>query len=105
MAVERGPDFNVLRFNGAGGPDDHAWGVYAGNFAQVRGNGPVLFEADGVVVRRALEGGKFQGYLAQKGNWQNHFFGSVFKGTGADKGFFSRIDFGPRGQALCAKSR
>jgi hypothetical protein len=102
--VERGPDFNVLRFEGSAGPNDHWWGVYSGNFAQVNGNGPVLLEVDGVVIRRALENGQFRGYLAQKGNWQNHFFGSVFNGTDADKSFFARIDFSARGQALCAKA-
>ena len=102
--VKRGPDFDVLRFAGPAGPNDHWWGVYSGNAAQVAGNGPILLKTNGVIVRRALENGQFRGYLAQKGNWQNHFFGSVFNGTDADKGFFARIDFGARGQALCAKA-
>lgn len=101
--IEDGPDFFVLYFEGKGGPEDHAWGVYSGNFAQVHGNGPLLIKRDGVTVRRALEDGKFRGYLAEKGGWQNHFFGSVFDGTDADKHFFDRVDFSPAGQALCAK--
>jgi len=101
--VEQGPDFVVLRFEGKGGPRDHWWGVYSGNSAQVRGNGPLLLKRDGVAVHRALEDGKFRGYLAEKGGWQNHFFGSVFDGTDADKRFFDRVDFSPTGRALCAK--
>ena len=104
-SVEDGPDFRVFRFEGPAGPTDHWWGVYAGNFAQVRGNGPLLLERDGVTIHRALEDGKFRGYLAEKGGWQNHFFGSVFDGTDNDKAFFDRIDFSPAGQALCAKDR
>lgn len=103
--VEDGPDFIVLRFEGPGGPQDHWWGVYSGNFAQAKGDGPLLFERDGVVVHRATENGKFSGYLAEKKGWQNHFFGSVFNGSAADEAFFDRIDFGPRGQALCARDR
>jgi len=98
-----GPDFFVLYFEGKGGPADHSWGVYSGNAAQVRGNGPLLLKRDGVVVHRALKDGKFRGYFAEKGGWQNHFFGSVFDGTDADKRFFDRVDFSPAGQALCAK--
>lgn len=102
---ERGPDFSVYRFEGPGGSDDHWWGVYSGNFAQVRGNGPALLTRDGVTVRRATEDGKFRGYLASRGSWQNHFFGSVFSGSSKDRSFFDRIDFGAAGKALCAKDR
>jgi len=101
--VERGPDFNVFRFEGSAGPEDHWWGVYSGGFSQVHGNSLLLVGRDGVQVHRATENGKFRGYLAEKGRLQNHFFGSVFDGTNADKHFFDRIDFGSRGQALCAK--
>ena len=101
--IEDGPDFFVLRFEGKGGPDDHWWGVYSGNFAQVSGNGPLLMKRDGVTVHRAMKDGAFRGYVAEKGGWQNHFFGSVFDGTDADKRFFDRIDFSPAGRALCAK--
>ena len=73
--------------------------------AAIGRNGPLLLKRDGVVVHRAVEDGKFRGYLAEKGGWQNHFFGSVFNGTAADKAFFERIDFGKTGQALCAKGR
>jgi hypothetical protein len=103
--IEQGPDFNVFKFEGSSGSDDHWWGVYSGNFAQVRGNGPRLLKRDGVTVRRAVEDGKVRGYLAERDGWQNHFFGSVFEGSPKDKSFFDRIDFGPKGQALCAKGR
>lgn len=103
--IERGPDFAVFRFEGPGGSTDHWWGVYGGNAAQVRGNGPQLLRRDGVSVRHATEDGKFRGYLAKKSGSQNHFFGSIFDGSTKDKGFFNRIDFGPKGQALCAKGR
>jgi hypothetical protein len=103
--IERGPDFNVFSFEGPGGSTDHWWGVYSGNAAQVRGNGPVLLQRDGVTVRRASEDGKFRGYIAERKGWQNHFFGSTFKGTPGDKSFFDRIDFSTKGQALCAKDR
>lgn len=101
--VEQGPDFRVFRFEGPDGPADHWWGVYSGNFAQVQGNGPTLLRRDGVTIRRATQDGEFGGYLAEKSGWQNHFFGSVFEGSPKDKSFFDRIDFGPKGQALCAK--
>ena len=101
--VERGPDFNVYRFQRTGGSTDHWWGVYAGNFAQVRGNGPLLLRRDGVTVHRAVADGKFRGYLAEKRGWQNHFFGSVFDGTKKDRSFFDRVDFGAQKQTLCAK--
>jgi hypothetical protein len=58
-----------------------------------------------VIVHRATEDGQLRGYLAERGNWQNHFFGSVFDGSNGDKLFFDRVDFGPKGQALCAKGR
>jgi hypothetical protein len=103
--LERGPDFDVLYFETGGRPQTRSWGVYSGNAAQVRGSGPVLLKRDGVTVRRAMEDGKFGGYLAQKGYSQNHFFGSVFLGNASDKAFFDRIDFGPGGQLLCRKSR
>ncbi|WP_156370225.1 hypothetical protein [Novosphingobium sp. Leaf2] len=103
--IERGPDFNVFRFEGPAGSTDHWWGVYSGNAAQVQGNGPLLMRRDGVTVHRAIENGKFRGYLAERGDWQNQFFGSVFDGSTKDKAFFDRIDFGPKGQALCAKGR
>lgn len=102
---EEGPDFFVLRFEGPSGPDDHPWGVYAGGFAQVRGDGPFLLQRDGVVIHRAIENGEFRGYLAQRGHWQNHFFGSVFSGAATDRAFFDRVDFGARGQSLCARGR
>ena len=102
--VEHGPDFVVLRFEGRGGPGDHGWGVYSGNFAQVRGNGPLLIERAGVSVHRAQKDGEFRGYVAEKDGWQNHFFGSVFDGTDADRRFFDRIDFGQAGRKLCARS-
>ncbi len=95
----------VFRFEGRGGSTNHRWGVYGGNAAQVRSNGPLLMRRDGVTVHRATEDGKFRGYLAEKGGWQNHFFGSVFDGSTKDKAFFDRIDFGPKGQALCARGR
>ena len=104
-SIERGPDFNIIRFEGPAGPDDHWWGVYSGNYAQVHGNGPLLLERDGVVVHRAIEDGKFRGYLAEKAGRQNHFFGSVFAGTDADKAFFDRVLFGEKSQFLCAKAR
>ena len=103
--VKHGRDFHVYRFEGAKGPTDHWWGIYSGGFAQVRGNGPLLLQRDGVTIHRAVEGGQFRGYLAEKGRGQNHFFGSVFRGTSDDKKFFDRIDFSTRGQALCAKGR
>jgi hypothetical protein len=103
VSRERGPDFDVLRFNGAGGANDHWWGVYSGWAAQVRGNGATLLTRHGVTVRRSEENGQLRGYLAQKGNAQNHFFGSAFAGSSVDKAFFDRVDFGPKGQALCAK--
>ena len=102
--IVHGPDFDVLRFHGPGGLTDHWWGVYAGGWAQVRGNGPLLLRRDGVTVHRAIKDGKFSGYLAEKGVWQNHFFGSVFDGSKKDKAFFDRVEFGPKGQALCAKA-
>ena len=105
VSVERGPDFNVFRFTRSGGETDNWWGVYDGNAAQVRGNGPLLLRRDGVTVKRAVENGKFRGYLAKKGDWEEHFFGSVFNGSDKDKLFFDRIEFGRRGQALCAKGR
>ena len=101
--IEDGPDFSVFRFEGPNGAEDHWWGVYVGGYAQVHGNGPLLINRDGWVVHRAIEDGKFRGYLAEKGRAQNHFFGSVFNGTSDDEAFFRRIDFGSVGQALCAK--
>ncbi|MBB3909494.1 hypothetical protein [Sphingomonas desiccabilis] len=103
ISVERGPDFKVFRFHGPASESDHWWGVYFGNAAQVRGNGPLLLRRNGVTVRRATEDGQFRGYLAKKGGWQNHFFGSVFNGSDKDRDFFDRIDFSSKGQALCAK--
>jgi hypothetical protein len=103
VAVDHGPDFDVYRVSGPAGSKGHDWGVYSGGFAQVKGNGPVLLSRNGVVVRRAIENGEFRGYLAAKGYGQDHFFGSVFKGTDADRTFFDRVDFGPKGQALCRK--
>ncbi len=44
VRIEEGPDFFVLRFEGPLGPSDHAWGVDSGNYAQVRGNGPLLLQ-------------------------------------------------------------
>jgi hypothetical protein len=100
---EPGPDFSVFRFEG---PDHRTWGAYSGNAAQVHANGPLLLKRDGVEVHRAVEDSQFRGYLAHnKQGWQNHFFGSVFTGAAADKAFFDRIDFGKKGQALCAKDR
>lgn len=104
--IEVGPDFYILRFEGPGGHDDHGWGVYSGEFAQVDGSGPLLIQRDGVAVRRATEEeGDFGGYVAAKRGRENHFFGSVFNGTRVDRRFFDRVDFGPSGQALCAKER
>jgi hypothetical protein len=100
LTADDGPDFVVYRVNG---PGKRSWGVYSGNFAQVRGNGTLLLTRDGVVVHAAVEDGKFRGYLAEKKGWQNHFFGSVFIGKPTDKAFFDRVDFGPKGQALCRK--
>jgi hypothetical protein len=97
--LEEGPDFRVFRFQG---PGEQWWGVYSGNFAQVEGNGELLISRDGVVIHRASKDGKFRGYLAQKGSWQNHFFGSVFHGDSGDKAFFDRIDTSAKGQALCS---
>jgi len=105
VTVEQGPDFNVYRFEGPKGPEDHWWGVYSGNFAQVEGNGPLLFKRDGVTVKRAIDDGKFRGYLAEKNGWQNHFFGSVFAGNASDESFFDRVDFGQKGQSLCKEDR
>ena len=100
VRVEDGPDFMVLRFEG---PQGLEWGVYSGNHAQVRGNGPLLLRRDGVIIHRAFEGGEFRGYLAEKGSWQNHFFGTVFTGADRDRVFFDRVDFSARGQSLCAR--
>lgn len=105
VSIDRGPDFVVFRFHGLAGGTDHWWGVYGGNAAQVRGDGRLLLRRDGVTVHRATEGGKFSGYLAARGAWQNHFFGSVFDGSDHDRAFFDRIDFGPQGRVLCAKDR
>lgn len=105
VSVDHGPDFDVYRVSRPAGPKDQGWGVYSGGFAQVRGNGPVLLTRDGVVVRRAVEDGAFRGYLAVKGYSQDHFFGSVFSGSDADRAFFDRVDFGPKGQALCRTQR
>jgi hypothetical protein len=105
VTAEPGPDFTVYRFEGLKGPDHSWWGVYSGNYAQVRGNGPLLLKRDGVAVHRAVTDGQFRGYLAEKNGRQNHFFGSVFSGTDKDKAFFVRVDFSARGQTLCAKDR
>lgn len=105
VSVERGPDFRVLRFHGPSGETDNWWGVYSGNYAPVRGNGPVLLRRNRVAVRRATEDGEFRGYIAAKGNRQNHFFGSVFDDNDKDRAFFDRVDLGSEGQALCAKDR
>ena len=103
VSVEQGPDFNVLRFERPGGAGDHWWGVYIGRAAQVSGGKAILFSRDGVTVRRAEENGVFRGYVAERKGTQNHFFGSMLNGTPADRALFDRIDFGPRGQMLCAK--
>jgi len=105
QAVEElGPDFSVYRFNGPAGEDDHWWGVYSGRYAQAKAAGPKLIERDGVTIRRAVENGKFNGYLAERDGRQNHFFGSVFNDSPTDLNFFARIDFGTTGQALCVKA-
>ena len=103
VSVEQGPDFEVLRFEGPGGSEDRWWGVYSGRAAQVSGGKAILLSRDGVIVRRAEENGVFRGYVAERNGTQNHFFGSVLNGTPADKAFFNRIDFSPKGQMLCAK--
>jgi hypothetical protein len=105
VSAEQGPDFTVYRFEPSEGSTDGWWGLYSGNFAQVRGNGPLLLKRDGVAVNRAVADGKFRGYLAERKGRQNHFFGSVFDGTARDKQFFDRVDFSARGQALRAKGR
>jgi hypothetical protein len=102
-AVESGPDFNVYRFNGPAGEDDHWWGLYSGRYANAKAEGRNLLEHDGVTVKRAVKDGKFSGYLAEKEGRQNHFFGSIFSDSSADLSFFARIDFGTTGQTLCAK--
>lgn len=106
VTADQGPDFTVFRFETKGADAAKtAWGVYSGNFAQVRGNGPLLLKRDGVAVHRAIEDGHFRGYLAEKKGWQNHFFGGVFSGTDADRAFFARVDFSAKGQALCGRPR
>ena len=101
-SVDQGPDFSVYRY---AGKDGREWGVYSGMASQVSGStGKVLFSRDGVTVRSAMVGGQFRGYLATDGSGgQNHFFGTVFTNTPADKAFFDRVDFGPSGKAKCER--
>ena len=105
VTVEQRTDFTVYRFHGGKDAPDRAWGVYSGNYADVDSVGKVLLETQGIAVERVIEDGRFAGYLAQRGDDQNHFFGSVFTDDETDKRFFDRVDFGPKGQALCAKDQ
>ena len=101
---EPGPDFNVYRFNGPAGENDHWWAVYSGRYANADADGPILIQRDGVTIRRAVKDGKFEGYIGERDGRQNHFFGSIFSDTSSDLELFARVDFGPTGQALCEKS-
>jgi len=104
--VQNGPDFTVTYFQNPKHQAEGWWAAYAGWWAQAKGMGEPLLRRSDVVIRRAVEDGKFGGYLAEKKNgWQNHFFGSIFHDSATDLAFFDRIDFGPAGQALCAKRR
>ena len=103
VVVEPGPDFDIYRFHGPDGEDDSWWAVYSGRYANAKAQGPTLVERDGVVVRRAVKDAQFTGYLAEKEGLQNHFFGSIFKDQTSDLALFSRVEFGPAGQSLCAK--
>lgn len=103
--VSEGPDFAVFYFSKPGEPL-YGWGVYGGSAPQVSGNGPVLFERDGITVTRSGFTGVFRGYVAKGSpNSVNHFFGSVFDDKPEDKAVFDRIDFGENGKALCRKGR
>ncbi len=104
---EDGPDFAVYRFSGPKGGDDRWWGVYTGSYPQVEGNGPVLVRQGKLVIHRAMEDGKFRGYIAEEDGrpmLRNHFFGSIFAGTDADKAVFARMDFAAKRQRLCDKA-
>jgi hypothetical protein len=97
VSVEEGPDFNVFWFNGSGGKTDRPWAVYDGNGSLVKGSGPILLRHDGITIQRAVESGKFVGYLAEKGGWRHHFFGSLFDGSDKDLALFDRVDFSSEG--------
>lgn len=96
-----GPDFDVYRFADKAGESQKDWSVYVGGGADARPDGPALIERDGFVVRKAMRGDRFAGWLAQKGVAQLHFFGPAFAGSGADAKFFDRIDFSPTARAFC----
>ena len=100
LSVDRGPDFRVFRYDRS---TTEWWGIYSGQFAQVSdGRMTLLFARDGVRVSRVTVDGRFRGYLAvNRDGFQNHFFGSPFKGDSSDEAFFDAVDFGSTGQAKC----
>ena len=102
VTVDYGPDFNVYRVRGPGNTE---WGSYSGFAGQSKPDEQhPLLKKDGVAVYRGTaDDGSFNGYFIGDDHQQNHFFGTTFKDSATDSGFFDRVILGSTAKSKCER--